>query len=82
MEHEAGAGAGGPDGGRVPHVRHDPLRVEAARLRQSAPGSTIATTRAPRDRTALATADPMNPEAPVMTTRSPGSILKSDPGTD
>jgi hypothetical protein len=24
----------------------------------------------------------MNPEAPVMTTRSSGSIVKSDPGTD
>ena len=35
----------------------------------------MATTCAPRAWTALATADPMNPEAPVMTTRSPGLIL-------
>ena len=57
----------------------------SARVRQSAPGSVSATTCAPRDRTALVTADPMNPEAPVTTTRSPGSIVTrrgSKPGTD
>ena len=27
MKHEAGAGAGGPDGGRIPDIRHDPFRV-------------------------------------------------------
>ena len=54
----------------------------SVRLRQSAPGSVIATTCAPLARAARTTADPMNPAAPVTTTRSPGSILKSDPGTD
>src|ERR1700722_259990 len=57
----------------------------AARLRQSVPAPVIATTCAPPARTALATADPMSPEAPVTTTRSPGSILTwrgSKSGTD
>jgi hypothetical protein len=35
----------------------------------------MATTWAPADRAARTTADPMNPEAPVTTTRSPDSIL-------
>src|SRR5215472_5889465 len=46
-----------------------------SRLRPSPPGSTTATTWAPVACTALVTAEPMNPAAPVTTTRSPGSIL-------
>src|ERR1700722_17546950 len=44
------------------------------RLRSSAPGSTSATIFAPLACTARATADPMKPAAPVMTTRAPGSM--------
>src|SRR6185437_13565213 len=43
------------------------------RPRSSAPGSTTATTCAPLARTARATAEPINPAAPVMTTLLPRS---------
>jgi len=49
-------------------------------LRSFAPGSTKATIVAPLACTARATADPMKPAAPVMTTRSPGSIATGGPG--
>ena len=75
VEDEAGTRAGTLHGGGIADIRHDPLGVDDLEVEAVISGLHEGNdVRAPAC-TALATADPINPEAPVMTTRSPGSIL-------
>ena len=71
MEDEAGVGAGLAYGIGVPHIDRERARRRVPEVPLVAPRLDRATTSAPRARSARTTAEPMNPAAPVTTTRSP-----------